>query len=288
MIDVSRFSSPVGIVAGNGSFPIEFCENARQAGISVVCVAIHGEADEKLNELADKCVWLKVGEVNKALNTFTKNGVKQVAFAGGVRRIKLFGGVKPDLKAIAILARCRSIRDDALLKEISKEFEKNGLEIFSATAFLSKSVCKKGLLTKRALSQEEIEDALVGWEVAHEIGRLDVGQTVVIHQKLVVAVEAIEGTDATILRAGELAGTSAGHKVGQGCVVVKLCKPQQDLRFDLPTIGLKTIDTVKQAGVSAIILEAGKSIILDVDEFIQKADQNKIAVYVAENITDIK
>jgi DUF1009 family protein len=277
----------VGLVAGNGSFPIEFALNAREAGLSVVATAVVGETDERLNDLVEKCVWLKVGEVGRALNTFKSNGVKQVAFAGGVRRIRLFGGIKLDLKAITILARCRSLRDDAILREISKEFENNGLSIFSATDFLKKSVCAKGLLTSRGLSEEERADARVGWEIAKEIGRLDVGQTVITHERLVVAVEAIEGTDAAILRAGELAGTNNRRKVGQGCVIVKLCKPQQDLRFDLPTIGLGTLDTAEKAGVSAIVIEAGKTIVLDREEFIKRANKNKLAVFVAEDISDI-
>jgi DUF1009 family protein len=287
VIRVEDLVSPIGLIAGNGSFPINFAENAKAAGLSVVAVAIIGEADPRLNDLVEQCKWLKVGEVGRAIDFLKKHGVKQAALAGGVKRIKLFGGFKPDLKAISIIARCRSIRDDALLREVSREMQNCGIEIFDGTIFLRKSVSQKGLLTKRALTEEEKVDARLGWEIAKELGRLDIGQTVIVHQRLVVAVEAIEGTDAAILRAGDLAGTTTRRKIGQGCVIVKLSKPQQDLRLDLPTVGLDTLEIAKKAGVSALVLEVGKTIILDVDKFIKRADENKIAVFVAGSVDDI-
>lgn len=287
MLEKKDFSSPVGLVAGNGTFPLEFIKNAHEAGLKVVVSGINGETSAEVAAVADFYQELKVGQIGKAIKFFTSHKVKQVAFAGGVRRVRLFGGVKLDFKAIAILARCRSIRDDALLRAIAQEFENSGLTVFAASMFLERSLSAHGLLTRRALTFQEQEDARIGWEIAKELGRLDIGQTVVIHQKLVVALEAIEGTDAAILRAGALAGTDKRKKVGQGCVIVKLSKPQQDLRLDLPTIGLGTIESASKAGVSAIVVEAGKSVLLDPEEFVKKANENQIAVFMAKDISEI-
>ena len=274
-----QFTSPIGLIAGNGTFPIEFALNARERGIEVVAVAHQGETDEKLNTMVHSCEWIKVGELGKLIKVFKDAGVKQAAFAGGIKRVNLFGGVKLDLKGMGLLAKVRSVKDDTLLRGIASEIEKSGIEVFSATEMLSESVVASGYLTRRRLNEKEKEDARIGWEAAKAIGKLDIGQTVVVNQGIVVAVEAVEGTDAAILRAGEVSG--------KGSVIVKVCKPQQDLRIDLPTIGSDTIQNMLKVQASALIVEAAKTVILDREELIKCADKGSIAVVGVSDIQDL-
>ncbi|NDC37604.1 MAG: LpxI family protein [Proteobacteria bacterium] len=269
-----RISSPVGLVAGNGTFPLEFARYAAAQGIRVVAVAHRGEADPTLEQLVSHCLWVKVGELSKTLDFFATHKVKQAAFAGGIRRINLFGGVKLDLRAMALLARLRSVKDDVLLRGLAAEFEGQGIEVFSAHHFLKDSVPSPGCLTKRALSSAESRDAEVGWEAAAQIGLSDIGQSVVVKDGTIVAVEAVEGTDRCIERAGALAGP--------GCTVVKRAKPQQDLRLDLPTIGPQTIATMERAGASALVIESGKSLLLDRHATVTAADRAGVAIVVVE------
>jgi hypothetical protein len=269
-----RIFSPVGLVAGNGTFPIEFATYAKSQGLTVVAVAHRGEADPTLEALVSKCLWVKVGELGKTLDFFASHGVKQLAFAGGIKRINLFGGVKLDLRSMALLARVRSVKDDVLLRGVAAEFEAQGIQVFSAHHFLKDSVPTSGCLTRRGLSVAESRDAAVGWEAAAHIGLSDIGQSVVVREGTVVAVEAVEGTDKCIERAGSLAGA--------GCTVVKRAKPQQDLRLDLPTIGPKTIETMRQAGATALVIDAGKCLILERSATVAAADACGIAIVAAE------
>ncbi len=267
--------SPLGLIAGNGAFPIEFVQNARARSLGVVVLAHIGETDPQIEKIATRCVWVKFGQLGRIIDVFLKNGVKQAALAGGIRRVNLFGGVKFDLTALGVIARLASRKDDSALRGIAAEIERHGITIIPANLLLEQSVPKAGLLSKRELSADELKDALVGFEAAREIGKLDIGQTVVVNQGLITAVEAIEGTDLALKRAGELAR-------GKGGVVVKLCKPQQDLRFDLPTVGPKTIELMRLGGLTAIVLEAGRSLMLDPVEVIRCADAAKIAVLAVE------
>jgi DUF1009 family protein len=269
-----RVCSPVGLVAGNGSFPVEFSTFAQEKGLSVVAVAHIGETDPALEKLVSHCLWVKVGQLGKSIDFFTSHGVKQLAFAGGIKRINLFGGVKLDMRALALLARVRSVKDDVLLRGLATEFESQGIQVFSAHHFLRDSVPAVGSLTRRGLSVSELRDAEIGWEAAAQIGLSDIGQSVVVRDGTVVAVEAVEGTDSCIERAGSLAGA--------GCTVVKRAKPQQDLRLDLPTIGPQTIAVMKQTRATALVIEAGRSIVLDRPATIQAADAAGIAIFAAE------
>ncbi|RMG40857.1 MAG: LpxI family protein [Candidatus Dadabacteria bacterium] len=270
-----ELKSPLGLIAGNGSFPLEFVESAQRRGLSVVAVAHTGETDAEIERYVDQCTWVKVGELGKIIKTFKKAGVKQAFFAGGIKRIKLFGGVRLDLKGLSVLSKVRSVKDDAILRGIADEIEQNGIRVLSASILLENSVPSEGLLTSRALTAEEREDALVAWDAARAIGALDIGQSVVACEGIVTAVEAVEGTDAAIRRGAELA-KNAG-------VVVKLCKPHQDLRFDLPAVGTKTIEVMAECGVTALVIEAGKSLILNRQAFVEKANNAKIAVLAAES-----
>lgn len=269
---MTELSSPIGLIAGSGSFPLEFAESAKGRGLRVIALAHTGETDPQIENIVERCIWIKVGQLGKIISTLKSCGVKQVALAGAISRIKIFKGVKLDLKGAALIARLRSVSDDVVLRGVAEEIERCGINVISPSLILDRSLPKAGCLTRRALNATEISDALVGWRAAKGIGVFDIGQTVVVNKGLVVAVESIEGTDATIRRAGTLSGP--------GAVVIKLSKPQQDLRLDLPTIGLDTISVMQEAGVSALIIEADKTIILDPVNVVDRANKAGIAIEV--------
>lgn len=271
--------SPIGLIAGNGRFPIEFAENARARGLSVVAVAIKGEADPRIEELAEKCTWISVGQLGKLVKSMQRAGVRQAAFAGGVTRVNFVDGFKIDWRGIRMLSRMRSFNDDSMLRNVIREIESGGIEVFAASALLEKSVPQPGLLTRRALSSPEKDNARIGWEAARAIGDLDIGQSVIVRNKTVIAVEAVEGTDAVIRRAGLVRG--------EGGVLVKLAKSIQDLRIDLPAVGVKTIELMKENKLSALIVEAHKSIMLEPQEVVQLADAHQISILAASGIEDL-
>lgn len=277
-------SSPVGLIAGNGVFPLEFAESARAKGLKVVAVGHLGETFPSLSEMVDKCIWVKVGELGKIIKYFKKSGVKQVAFAGGIKRVRLLGGVKLDFRALKIARHIRSLRDDSLLRAVAGEIESSGLEVISASVLLEKSVPAAGLLTKRDLSVSERKDAVLGWEVAKTLGALDTGQTAIVLDGLILALETVEGTDATIKRAGEL--MRQGKK--QGAVVVKVSKPQQDLRIDLPAVGENTMHEMKTAGCSALIIEAQKTLLLNPTEVCGLANKFGIAIIAVDGAEGLR
>ena len=272
--------SPIGLIAGSGSFPVEFVQNARARGLEVVVLAHVGEASPELEGLAGRCVWIKIGQLGKIIEVLRSAGVTQAAFAGGLRRVRLFGGIKFDLTGLAMMSRLSSFKDDAVLRGAAEELERHGISVIAASLLLEKSVPRAGVLTRRSLSAAEAADALVGFEAARALGRLDIGQTVAAHQGVVTAVEAVEGTDAALARAGEVTR-------GAGGVVVKLCKPQQDVRFDLPTIGVTTIERMSAARLTALVIEAEKSIVLDPLEVVRRADQAKIALVAVREKEDL-
>ncbi len=269
--------SKIALLAGNGSFPVEFVKNANKQGVQVIVIAIKDEASDDLKSIASKWYQLKIGEAGKFFKILKKEKIKQVAFAGGVKRIKLFGNLKIDFKGLCILAKSKTIRDDVLFRFISKELEESGVEVISPTVLLSESVAKIGLLTKRDFSEQEFSDMKFGWNVVKSIGSFDIGQSIVVADGLVIAVEAVEGTDSMILRAGELIQKSAKSEKG---VLIKLVKPQQDLRIDLPTVGPDTIKNMKKAKLTALAIEAEKTVIIDPVLFQRLANENNIAVRV--------
>lgn len=278
---LSEWSSPVGIVAGNGQLPMLVAKELKQAGLDVVVVAHEGEADPAISALATRITWIKVGELGKLISAL-RGSVKQVVFAGGIRRPKLFGGgLRLDMQAIALIARLRTTRDDALLRGIAGELEAVGLEVRSASEVVRTVSTRSGLLTIRKLTETERSDATVGWCAAKALGAADVGQTVVAFDGTIIAVEAIEGTDAVIARAGQLCEKKGG-------VLVKVFKPSQDSRLDLPTVGPKTISNMKSAGLTTLVLEARHSILLDEDEVIDRANQAGIAILMPSNQEELK
>jgi len=273
---VSDLRSPVGLIAGNGLFPLEFARRPRAAGFKVVALAHRGETDPALAAEVDTCLWVRVGQLGKIIRQLRNHGVRQVALAGGISRIKLFGGVRLDWRGAALVARLRSTRDDVILRGIAAELEREGIAVFGAALLLDKGIAPAGTLTRRQLPADRLADARLGWDAAKAIGALDIGQTVVVADGLVIAVEAVEGTDRAITRAHELAG--------RNLVVVKVCKPHQDERLDLPTIGRGTIERCAAAGVVALVIEAGRTIILEPDEVVRAADAAGIALVAVSGI----
>ncbi len=268
--DAANWSSSVGIVAGNGQLPFMVVKELKKRGVTPIVVAHLGETDRSIETLC-QTYWVKVGELGKIIDLLSKQ-VRQVVFAGGIKRPKLFGGnLKLDLRGLALIARLRTTRDDALLRGIAEELEQSGLVVRSASELLTEVSALTGQITKRGLSESELNDAKIGWAVAKSLGAADVGQTVVVFQGTVIAVEALEGTDATIQRAGELVERKGG-------VVVKVSKPSQDMRLDLPTVGPSTISAMSRAGMTALVLEAKKSILIDEEAVIERADSKAIAV----------
>jgi DUF1009 family protein len=273
-------SSPIGLVAGNGRFPIEFAENARARGLSVITVAIKGEADKRIEELSEQCTWISVGQLGKLVKTLRQSGVKQAAFAGGVTRVNFVDGFRIDWLGMRMLSRMRSFNDDSMLRNIIQEIESAGVTVFAASTLLEKSVPQAGFLTKRHFTSSEIDDARIGWVAARAIGDLDIGQSVVVRNKTVIAVEAVEGTDAVIKRAGLVRG--------RGGVLIKLAKSIQDLRIDLPAVGVKTIEQMRESNLSALIIEAEKSITLEPQELVEAANNAGISIFAARAIEDLR
>jgi DUF1009 family protein len=260
----------IGLIAGNGMFPIAFAKAAKQKGMQVIAVAHEGETLPELAQWVDALFWIKVGQLGKLISIFKEQGVKDVLMAGGIRKTHLFGSGIPDMRAITMFAKMVHKKDDSILRAVARELESEGITVRESTLYLENIVASPGTLTKRKPSKDERQDIEFGWQMAKEIGRLDIGQTVVVKDQAILAVEAIEGTDEAIRRGGLLCGKDA--------VVVKVCKPHQDLRFDLPAIGTQTIKTMEQVKAACLAVEAGKTIIIDREAVVSDADRAGIAI----------
>ena len=260
----------IGLIAGNGRFPIIFADNARRLGYHVSAVAHEGETEPELAGHVDRIHWIKIGQLNKMIKAFKEDNVHQTVMLGGIKKTHVFTTLRPDFRTLALAARVALWKDDDILRELAKELEREGIAICESTFGLEGILVEEGTLTARAPSEKEWEDIRYGWEVAHEIGRLDIGQCVVVKDRVVVAVEAVEGTDGAIKRGGDLAK--------EGAVVVKRSKPQQDLRFDLPAVGPRTIEVMASVKASVLAIEAGRTILLDREIMLDKARFARIAI----------
>lgn len=260
----------VGLIAGSGRFPVLFAETARRRGVEVVAVAHRGETAPELADVVDAITWVQPGQLEALIAALVQAGVTRTVMVGGIAKPRLFHEFKPDARALAVIARVGVLRDDLLLRALAEELETEGIRVVESTIYLQEIVPDPGVLSARPPSEEELEDIAFGFAVAKAIGRFDIGQSVVVRGRTVVAVEGIEGTDATIRRAGAL--------VNGGITVVKACKPTQDLRFDLPAIGPDTIRTMAAAGGRALAVEAGRTVILDRAEMLALADAAGITV----------
>jgi DUF1009 family protein len=274
--------TPIGLLAGSGRFPICFAEKARSLGMPVVCVGVKYEASPELAGMVHRFYWTGVARLGRAIRCFKREGVRQIVMAGKINKAsvmhrpwRLFS-LLPDWRTFkTFLLRPRDNRDDALLLAVIAEFARDGLTFDSALTLCPELLVQAGILTRRAPNARELGDIEFGWEMAKEMGRLDIGQSVSVKERSVLAIEAIEGTDKAIARAGELCSSG-------GFVVVKVAKPQQDMRFDVPTIGVQTIETMHQSGGRVLAVEAGKTILVDQAETIALADRYGISIVARE------
>src|SRR5437868_12779555 len=255
-----------GLIAGDGNVPFVVIEGARRAGATVAVAAIREETDPAIEKLADKFTWVGIGQLGKMLKFFKKEGVDKAIMAGQVKHVQIFSGAIPDVRMLKMLLRLPRRNTDALIGAVANELASEGIELIDSTYFLKDQLPKAGTLSKREPDERERSDIEYGLEVAHEIARLDLGQTIVIRDRACVAIEAMEGTDAAIRRAGEL--------VRGKLTVVKIAKPDQDMRFDVPVVGVPTIESMIQAHATCLCLTAGKTLIFDRDETIKLANKN--------------
>ncbi len=264
------------MIAGNGRFPILFAQGAKENNLEVIAVGIKGETLIELEDHVKEFYWTSIAQMGKLINILKKEGIVNAVMAGGVTKTNVFAKFAnfnfiPDLKTVTLLYKVvKNRQDHSILGAIADELSKDGIELQPATLYVPELLAQKGILTKRRPSGREQTDIEFGWDIAKKIADMDIGQCIVVKERVVMAVEAFEGTNETIKR-----GRALG---GKGAVVIKLSKKDQDIRFDLPTIGRETIDVLDEAGVSAIAIEAEKTIILDKEETIKAADNKKIAI----------
>jgi UDP-2,3-diacylglucosamine hydrolase len=292
--------SKLGLIAGNGRFPFLLLDAARAHGLTVVVAAIHEETDPEINAraAADPNIhvhWLSLGELSRLIETFQAEGVTRATMAGQVKHKQIFSSIRPDWRLAKLLLNLRTRNTDMLLGAIAKVLGDEGIELISSTQYLEPLLAKPGILTLREPDEEEQKDITYGRTVAQAIATYDLGQTVVIAAQACVAVEAMEGTDATIARAGALFRTldhTPDHEINneitatqqaettlrRSLTVVKVAKPNQDMRFDVPVIGVATIEAMKSAGATCLAVEAGRTLMFDPEAILTAANEAGIAI----------
>ena len=264
----------IGLIAGNGRFPYLVLQGARSLGHDVTVVAVKEEAFPELEAAAGDAGadlhWVSLGHLGKCIKILKGAGVTRAVMAGQVKHVKIFSGIIPDLTLMSALTRLKARNTDALISAVADVMRDEGVELVDSTAFLGPLLAKEGVLTDRAPSEQEAEDFAFGYQMADAIAALDIGQTIAVKHKAVVAVEAMEGTDEVIGRAGYLAGP--------GVRIVKVAKPKQDMRFDVPVIGIATIQAMRTAGAAALSVDAGRTLVLDGDHVFASANEAGIAI----------
>lgn len=259
-----------GLIAGNGQFPFLVVQGAQKQGANLAVAAIKEETDKRIDEVADDVQWIGIGQLGKMISFFKSRGVTKAIMAGQVKHVQIFSGALPDVRMIKMLWNLPKRNTDALIGGVADELEREGIELIDSTYFVQDQLAPEGPLTKRIPTEIESENIDYGLHIAGEIARLDLGQTIVVRAKACVAIEAMEGTDATIRRAGELANGKL--------TVVKVAKPDQDMRFDVPVVGLPTIETMIAAGATCLSVAAGKTLVFDRDEMTTLANKNSICI----------
>ena len=279
-----------GLIAGTGRFPFLVLEGARRAGASLAVVAIREETDADIEQAAETAggsvVWVGIGQLGKMIRFFKQEGVQEAMMAGQVKHVQIFSSAVPDARMLKMILKLPRRNTDALIGAVAGELEREGIKLIDSTHFLQDQLPLPGPLTKREPDQREQADIAYGLEIAREIARLDLGQTIVVRAGACVAIEAMEGTDATIRRAGEVVWGSkqkpGGKRIGvfskAGLTVVKIAKPDQDMRFDVPVVGVPTIESMIASGASCLCLTAGKTLMFDREAMIALANENKIAI----------
>ena len=270
--DAAPARSPrYGLIAGNGTFPFVVLESARAQGIDVVVAAIKEETDATIERFGFPVHWLGLGQLGKLVRLFKDSGVTRAVMAGQVKHVQIFGGSLPDLTMIRMLAGLERKNTDSLIGGVARVLEESGIELVPSTALIEPHLAAPGALTRRGLDSREQRDVDYGRPIAHALARLDVGQSLVVRERAVVAVEAMEGTDAVIRRAAELVGR-------EHLTVIKVSKPRQDMRFDVPVVGAATIRVMAESGATALVLDAGRTLVLDRAGLVELADRGGIAV----------
>lgn len=270
--------SKIGIIAGGGQFPLLFARAAQKEGCQVVIAAHQGESWPDLEKVADRFCWVKLGQLGKIIKFFKKEGIEETVFAGTITKTKIFKDVWPDLKGLSLWGKIDIKQDDAILRAVAEALENEGIQVLESTLYLKHLLFPKGILSRKKPSAEQIDDINFGWQTARSIGELDIGQCVVVRNQSVLAVEAIEGTDAAIRRGGSLGKEKS--------VVVKVKKPKQDFRFDLPAIGCTTIESMIDVKAAVLAVEAGQTLLFDKDVVISRADKAGIVVVGVEELPD--
>jgi len=260
-----------GLIAGNGRFPFLVLEGARSQGIEMAVIALKEEASPELEKIAKRLHWVSLGELSKTIELLQQEGVTQAVMAGQVKHNKIFSAIRPDWKLAKLLFSLPKKNTDALIGAVARVLEGEGIRLVDSTIFLKPLVPEPGVLTQRAPGEREAKDIAYGIGVARQIAGMDIGQTVVISDRACVAVEAMEGTDEAIARAARITG-------GKPLVVVKVSKPGQDMRFDVPVVGLPTIEKMKSAGATALAVDAGRTLLFDREKLIELADASGIAI----------
>jgi len=263
-------NNKIGIVAGGGQFPLLFARAVRCQGLLVYAAAHQGETDDALADMVDGFQWVKLGQLGKIISFFKKAGVTRTVLIGSITKTNIFRDVRPDLKGLGLWNKIDSKQDDAILRAVADRLHKDGIEVVASSGYVPELLFPQGILTRKKPTTEQVKDIMFGWEIARAMGSLDIGQCVIVRNRTVLAVEAIEGTDEAIRRGGSL-----GREKG---VVIKLRKPNQDLRFDLPAVGAKTIVTMREAKAAVLAVEAGYAMLFDRETVIREADAIGIVV----------
>jgi DUF1009 family protein len=264
----------IGLIAGNNRFPFLVAEEIKKSGNRVVCIALREEADSALENICDGIYWFSVGKFQKIIDALKNENVKTVIVAGQVKHVTIYSAVGMDLRAVKVMGSMINKKADTILKTIASEFEKDGIQLISSYIYLKHLLAQKGLISGEKLSSSENKDVEFGYKIAKDIARLDIGQTVVVKDRSVLAVESVEGTDECIRRAYKLGGDNS--------IVVKVAKPNQDFRFDVPVIGVNTIDVLKENKIRVMVIEADKTLILDKNEVVAKAKKMGVTVLAME------
>jgi hypothetical protein len=261
--------STIGLIAGGGRFPILFAESARRAGHRIIAVAHRNETDPALADAVDALTWVKLGQIGHVIDALKTGGATESVMLGAITKRRFFQDAMLDATGLRLLARVAIRSDDNLLRAMARFLDEEGVPITDPTPYLADRLAARGVLGKHQPTEDEWADARYGLELARGIGRLDLGQTVVVKERVILAVEALEGTDACIRRGGELAKSG-------GFVVVKAVKPNQDRRFDLPAVGVETIDAIREARGRVLAVEAGATLVMDQARMVAQADKAKI------------
>jgi DUF1009 family protein len=275
----------LGLIAGNGRFPFLLLDAARAEGLAVVVAAIREETDAEIDRRADEdsgitVHWLSLGELSRLIETFRKEGVKKAVMAGQVKHKQIFSSIRPDWRLAKLLLSLPIRSTDRLIGAVAKVLADEGIELMSSTKFLEPLLAQEGVLTERAPDEEERKNIEYGLSVARAVAGFDIGQTVVVAAQACVTVEAMEGTDAAMERAGVLMRTleEGALTLERRLTVVKVAKPNQDMRFDVPVIGMATVETMKRAGASCLSVEAGRTLLFDREALLKRADEAGIAI----------